>query len=268
MLKYGLSFAALLAAHPALAQEDDQQIIVTAAGIAQPRDEVGQAVTVIDAETIQRRQPIDVVDLLATTPGVRFSRTGTIGSATGVSLRGAETTQTLVLIDGVKVNDPSGIGDAYDFGPLLTGNIRRIEILRGSNSVVYGSQAIGGVVNLMTAVPVDGFAANASAEHGYSDTWSAKADVSGSSGIAAGGIGATTFTTAALNAMADSLLDRNMATGTDSGTEAIRTARQSLRVLRNKVDAGLGIVYKEDDTTVAYSKSITTDPAADPIVEG
>src|SRR3990167_5442196 len=138
-----LSLTLLTAATPAFAQSDDM-IVVTASGIEQSRDEVGQAITIIDADTIATRQSVDIVDLLATTPGVRFSRTGSMGSAAGISLRGAETTQTLVLIDGVKVNDPSGIGDGYDFGHLLTGNINRIEVLRGSNSVVHGSQAIGG----------------------------------------------------------------------------------------------------------------------------
>ncbi|MFD1105975.1 TonB-dependent receptor plug domain-containing protein [Sphingobium olei] len=200
MIKWGISLAALLIAAPALAQDDE--IVVTASGIEQPRDEVGQAITVIDADTIKTRQAIDVVDLLATTPGVRFNRTGSVGSATGVSLRGAETTQTLVLIDGVKVNDPSGIGDGYDFGPLLTGNIRRIEVLRGSNSVVYGSQAIGGVVNIMTGAPLEGFGANASAEYGYSDTVNAKADVSATSGIASGGVGAAYFRTDGISSAA------------------------------------------------------------------
>lgn len=202
MLKYGLSLVALMAANSAFAQTDDE-IVVTAAGIEQSRDEVGQAITIIDADTIKTRQAIDVVDLLATTPGVRFNRNGTVGAQTGVSLRGAETTQTLVLIDGVKVNDPSGIGDGYDFGPLLTGNIRRIEILRGSNSVVHGSQAIGGVVNIMTGVPADGFGANASAEYGYADTFSAKADVSGTAGIASGGIGAAYFRTDGISSAAN-----------------------------------------------------------------
>jgi vitamin B12 transporter len=202
MLKYGLSLAALIAANPAFAQADDD-IVVTAAGIEQSRDEVGQAITVIDADTIRTRQAIDVVDLLATTPGVRFNRNGTVGAQTGVSLRGAETTQTLVLIDGVKVNDPSGIGDGYDFGPLLTGNIRRIEVLRGSNSVVHGSQAIGGVVNIMTGVPAEGFGANASAEYGYADTFSAKADVSGTAGIASGGVGAAYFRTDGISSAAN-----------------------------------------------------------------
>ncbi len=213
MLKTGISLVALIAATPVWAQDD--AIVVTATGIAQSRDEVGQAITVIDAETIKTRQAIDVVDLLATTPGVRFNRNGSTGGVTGVSLRGAETTQTLVLIDGVKVNDPSGIGDGYDFGPLLTGNIKRIEILRGSNSVVHGSQAIGGVVNVMTGVPAEGFGANASVDYGYSDTLSAKADVSGTSGIAAGGIGAAYFRTDGISSAAG---------GTErDGTENIAT---------------------------------------------
>ena len=198
MLKYSsISLLALVAATPVAAQEirNSDDIVVTASGIAQSRDEVGQAITVIDAETIERRQTTDVVDMLATTPGVRFSRTGSTGSVAGISIRGAETTQTLVLIDGVKINDPSGIGDGYDFGHLLTGNISRIEVLRGSNSVVHGSQAIGGVVSLMTATPAEGFAANAAAEYGYSDTLNAKADMSATAGPVSGGIGGAYFRT-------------------------------------------------------------------------
>ena len=204
MLKFAtISLLALATATPALAETSDSDaIVVTASGIEQSRDEVGQAITVIDAATIEKRQSVDVVDLLATTPGVRFNRTGGTGSVAGVSLRGAETTQTLVLIDGAKVNDPSGIGDGYDFGHLLTGNISRIEVLRGSNSVVHGSQAIGGVVSLMTATPTDGFAANASADYGYSETLTAKADVSGTAGRVSGGIGGAYFRTDGISSAA------------------------------------------------------------------
>lgn len=205
MLKHtAISLIALSAGTPAFAQTSSlaDDIVVTASGIEQPRDEVGQAITVIDAETIEKRQTIDVIDLLATTPGVRVNRAGGTGSAASVSLRGAETTQTLVLIDGVKVNDPSGIGDGYDFGHLLTANIDRIEVLRGSNSVVHGSQAIGGVVSLTTAIPVDGFAGKASAEYGYSDTLNAKADVSGTAGRVSGGIGAAWFRTDGISSAA------------------------------------------------------------------
>ncbi|MFW2828611.1 TonB-dependent receptor plug domain-containing protein [Sphingomonas sp. ID0503] len=196
MLKFGsASLIALAIASPAFAQSSDDDIVVTATGIAQSIDEVGQAITVLDANTINTRQNINVADLLLTTPGVRFNRSGSNG-AVGLSLRGAEVTQTLVLIDGVKVNDPSGIGDQFDFGNLLIGNLRRVEVLRGSNSLPYGSQAIGGVVNVMTATPpTDGLAADASAEYGYSDTVNAKADVSGGSGIVSGGAGIAYFDT-------------------------------------------------------------------------
>ncbi|ODP37983.1 TonB-dependent receptor plug domain-containing protein [Sphingomonas turrisvirgatae] len=203
-MKTVVSLFALAAAAPALAQitapDDRDDIVVTANGIAQPQDQVGQAITVIDAQTIDTRQAVDVVDLLATTPGIRFNRNGPVGGPTGVSIRGAETSQTLVLLDGVKINDPAGIGEAYNFGPLLTGNIRRIEVLRGSNSVVHGSQAIGGVVNVMTAAPDAGFGANASGEYGSFETIALKGDVSGRTGIAAGGIGASWFRTDGISA--------------------------------------------------------------------
>ncbi|MBK7283112.1 MAG: TonB-dependent receptor [Sphingomonadales bacterium] len=68
-------------------------------------------------------------------------------------MRGGESSQTLVLIDGVRINDPSSPNAAFDFGSLLTGNINRVEILRGPNSVIWGSQAIGGVVNVRTEEP-------------------------------------------------------------------------------------------------------------------
>ena len=207
MLKFAtISLLTLAIATPAFAETADSErgdeIVVTASGIEQSRDEVGQAITIIDTDTIERRQTVDIVDLLATTPGVRFNRSGSTGSVASVSLRGAETTQTLVLIDGVKVNDPSGIGDGYDFGHLLTGNISRIEVLRGSNSVVHGSQAIGGVVSLTTATPAEGFAANASAEYGYSDSLNAKADVSGTAGAVSGGIGGAYFRTDGISSAA------------------------------------------------------------------
>ena len=199
MIKTGISLLALLAATPALA-EDANEIIVTALGIEQPTDEVGQAVTVIDDKTIETRQNVSVADLLITTPGVRVNRADAVGGVTGVSIRGAETTQTLVLLDGVKINNPSIIGDAYDFGNLLTGNIRRIEILRGSNSVVYGSQAIGGVVNIMSADPGEGFGGTASVDYGHADTLNAKANVSGSSGMASGSAGVAYFRTDGISA--------------------------------------------------------------------
>jgi len=162
-------------ARPALAADapgDDpaDDIVVTANRSPSPRAETGQAVTVIDASTIRTRQTAVLTDLLRTTPGVTVTRNGTIGATTGLSVRGAESEQTLVLIDGVRINDPSSPGGGANLGPILTGNIRRIELLRGPNSVIWGSQAIGGVLSIETEPPGEAPALRVRAEGGYAAT--------------------------------------------------------------------------------------------------
>ncbi|MEY2926143.1 MAG: hypothetical protein RL367_620 [Pseudomonadota bacterium] len=141
-------------------------LVVTATRSEQFPEFIGLAVTKISAEEIERRQTISVSDLLATTPGVTVSRNGGLGGFSAVRIRGAEGEQTLTLIDGVRVNDPSSPGGGFDFGNLLVGNIARIEVLRGPNSVPWGSQAIGGVVNLVSAAPNQAFEGAVRAEYG------------------------------------------------------------------------------------------------------
>ncbi len=147
-----------------------KDIIVTAVGATQFPEQNGQLVTRITQHQIESRQSVSIADLLATTPGVTVSRNGGPGKATAVRIRGAEDSQTLTLIDGVRVNDPSSPGGAFDFGNLLSGNIVRIEVLRGANSVPWGSQAIGGVVNITTAVPADYLSGTARAEYGFKNS--------------------------------------------------------------------------------------------------
>jgi len=157
----------------------DSEIVVVAVLLHACRDESGQAISIISSDLIDRSQSTDVAGLLASAiPSVRFNVTGSAGGVTGVSLRGAETTQTLVLIDGVRINDPATIGNQVDFGNLLTANIRRIEVLRGSNAVAFGADAIGGIVNLSTGEALaDGVSGRVSAEYGYAETRKAKASV-------------------------------------------------------------------------------------------
>ena len=134
----------------------------------------------VEEEEIVNRQPSEVLDILRTVPGVTFNRNGGIGTNTGVSIRGAESDQTVVLIDGVKLNDPSSTGGGFNFGPALTGNIARVEVVRGSQSVLYGSQAIGGVVNLITREPTEELGVFARAEYGERDTAELVGNVSAS----------------------------------------------------------------------------------------
>lgn len=178
-------------------------IIVTATGIAQTAATSGQSVSVIDAATIDRRQLPDVAGLLATLPGVRVNRSGALGGVTGVSIRGAETTQTLVLIDGVKANDPSGIGDLFDFGNLMTGNIRHIEVLRGTNAVAHGSQAIGGVVAVFSETPADGFSATAAGSGGYRNSWTGRAEAGYGSNAVRAAIGVAGLRTDGISAASE-----------------------------------------------------------------
>ncbi|WP_375420767.1 TonB-dependent receptor plug domain-containing protein [uncultured Sphingomonas sp.] len=180
-MKY-LFLPAVLIAGAASAQtlpDDETDVVVTATRVEQAAAEVGQAVTVIKRDEIERRQTTMVADLLATTPGVTVTRNGGLGGVTGVRIRGAEADQTLVVIDGVRVNDPSSPGGAFDFANLLSSSVERIEVVRGPNSVPWGSQAIGGVVNIITAQAREGLQARASAEYGYADTAFANAGISG-----------------------------------------------------------------------------------------
>lgn len=185
--------AAAIALLPVSAFAQDATIIVTATGVAQKPVETGQAITVIDRSLIEKRQTTAVSDLLSTTPGVTVSRNGGLGQPTSVRIRGAEGDQTLVLLDGVRMNDPSAVGGGFDFGNLLSGNIDRIEVLRGPNSVPWGSQALGGVVNIVTARPTEGFGAALDAEYGYSNSKKLTARVYGGTGAVRASLGGAYF---------------------------------------------------------------------------
>lgn len=196
-MTYFKIFAAAFALLPAAAFAQDDasktsraEIIVTAIGSEQAAETTGQAITRIDRQTIERRQTSVVSDLLSTTPGVTVSRNGGPGQPTTLRIRGAEGDQTLVVIDGVRANDVSAVGGGFDFGNLLIGNIDRIEVLRGPNSVPWGSQALGGVVNLVTARPTERLEARIEGEYGSRDSRRLVGNVSGRVGPVRATLGA------------------------------------------------------------------------------
>jgi vitamin B12 transporter len=183
-----LAAASLLAAAPVFAAEAlDQQasapdvagragatavedVIVTANRSAQPIERVGASVAVLTQAAIEARQTTAVAELLAQTPGVSYSRNGGVGAANSLYVRGAEGHHTVVLIDGVKLNDPSSTQGGFNFGNLLVGDAARIEVLRGAQSTLWGSQAIGGVVNIVTTEPTEAFQGGLDAEAGARGT--------------------------------------------------------------------------------------------------
>ncbi|MFZ3485435.1 TonB-dependent receptor plug domain-containing protein [Sphingomonas sp. 3-13AW] len=202
----------LLFSLPAVAQEaslpdvatapESSDIIVTANRTPTASDRIAAAVTVIDKEAIDQAQDLSVANLLLRSPGVTLSSNGGYGTATSVRIRGAEGDQTVVVIDGVKLNDPSSTGGGYNFANLLVGDASRIEVLRGVQSILWGSQALGGVVNVVTPLPTSKLEGSFDVEGGSRDTVSARAAVGGSTGPLAWRVGGQTFTTDGISAVA------------------------------------------------------------------
>ena len=161
--------ASLLCVPGAFAESPVDQIIVTGARAPISAGDVGSAVTILTREDIQHRQARYVSDLLRAVPGFAVSHSGVLGSQTQVRVRGSEANQVLVLIDGVRANDPA-TGDEFRWEHLATANIDRIEIVRGPQSAVWGSDAIGGVVHIITRSGNDARGFNGYLETGSEDT--------------------------------------------------------------------------------------------------
>ncbi len=167
-----------------------ETVVVTANRSPRPIDQVGQQVTVLTLPQIRLDQETSVADILARTPGVVVTRNGGPGQTTSLNIRGADSDHTLVLIDGVKVNDPSSVGTGYDFANLTTGDISRIEVLRGPQSTLYGSEAIGGVVNVITSEATRPLEGDVQAEGGSYGTAYVNGGIGGRQGPATFRLGA------------------------------------------------------------------------------
>ncbi|MCR9278259.1 MAG: TonB-dependent receptor [Pseudomonadaceae bacterium] len=141
-----------------------EEVFVSAAFVPTPRGIAGSAVSTFDATDINNRGTVFASDLLREAPGLSINRSGPVGAVTQARIRGAEGNHTLVLIDGIEVNDPA-FGSEFDFSSLTTGSLQRIEVLRGPQSALYGSDAIGGVISITTprvsAAPRGNFVAEA-----------------------------------------------------------------------------------------------------------
>jgi len=142
------SFFALAVLSPALAADPD--LVITPNRTETPIARAGSAVTIIAGDEIERMRAQSFVDVLRNVPGLDIYQNGGLGTQSTVSLRGSRDGQTLVMIDGIRVGDPSSTSGAVDLGQFALHNIERIEILRGPQSALYGSDAMGGVINIIT----------------------------------------------------------------------------------------------------------------------
>jgi len=156
------------------------ETVVTATRTPQPLSDLVADVTVIDRETIETSGATGLADVLARVPGIEISRNGGPGTTTSVFLRGAESRFTAVYIDGVRIDSQSTGGAAWESVPLA--QIDRIEVLRGPAGAVYGSDAMGGVVQIFTKRGEQGVAPYVGVGIGSHRTTKVEAGVSGASG--------------------------------------------------------------------------------------
>jgi vitamin B12 transporter len=216
---------AALSASPVHAEDaPDASIVVTAfrAPVSQERNSA--SVTVLDERAIIDAQPIAVTDMLQRTPGISISRNGGYGTATSLRIRGADAGQTVMVIDGMRLSDPSSTAGGYAFSNLMLDDIERIEILRGPQSIMWGSDAIGGVVNAVTRTPEKPLEGSIAVEAGTHETVSARAGVGGTTETLDWRLAASTFTTDGISARSNGTEDDGYTRHAASGTVTVRIA--------------------------------------------
>src|SRR2546426_7210050 len=173
----------LVAPRAAYAQEPKKldPVIVTATKTETPAEQLGASVSVVTEDDFKTYHYETVEDALRTVPGVEIRRSGSLGKTTSVSIRGANANQVQVLVDGVRVKSPtSGQADLSDMSPDL---IERIEVIRGPQSTLYGADAIGGVINIITKKGKGPLSGSVQQEAGKYDTYESRASFGGSVGI-------------------------------------------------------------------------------------
>ena len=177
---YSVGFHAAIP--PARAQEpiELEGVVITADRFAESAEKVGSAVTVIGRDQIEASRAENVAELLETVPGLNVNQSGGVGGTSNIYIRGADPDHTQVLIDGVRVNDAAQASGEFDFSVFTLGNVERIEVLRGPQSGLYGSDAIGGVINIITRKGDGPLQGTVETEGGSYNTHAERIAVSGS----------------------------------------------------------------------------------------
>ena len=168
----------------AAAQGDEtpETVVVTATRIPTPEAKIASSITVITAKDIAAKQQQTLPDVLADAPGLNIVQSGGPGGQTSVFMRGTDSNHVKVLVDGIDVSDPSSPTGTFDFGQFLTQDIARVEILRGPQSGLYGSDAIGGVINIITKSGSGPLQLTGDIEGGSFDTFNQSGTASGQEG--------------------------------------------------------------------------------------
>lgn len=200
------------------------RIVVSALRTPVAADRVADSVTLLDEAQIVAAQPIALTDMLLRTPGISISRNGGYGTTTSLRIRGADAGQSVMVIDGMRLSDASSTAGGYGFANMFVDDAERIEILRGPQSILWGSDAIGGVVNVRTRRPTEPLEGSFAVEAGTHDTVSARAGVGGTSEAVDWRLSASRFTTDGISARSNGTEDDGYQRSAASGTLTFRVA--------------------------------------------
>jgi vitamin B12 transporter len=187
------------------AKPKEQDVVITASRLDESPRDVASDVSTITGGDLKNAQQRMVEAALRELPALDVNRSGGPGGLTSVFMRGAASSQTLVLIDGVIVNDPISSDRGFDFANLTTDNVERIEVVRGPQSVLYGSDAMGGVINVITRRGEGDPHALFTLEGGSMATYRGSIGVSGSSSLVSYSFGASHYQTAGIPAVASTV---------------------------------------------------------------
>lgn len=222
-------------------------VVVTATRTEEPLESATNSVSVVTEQDMAERQTPTVTEALRDVPGVDVVQPGSVGTASSVFIRGAESDQTLFLVDGVKVNSPMLGG--FNLGNITTDNLGRIEVLRGAGGTLYGSDAIGGVVDLITKKGEGPPHLTVSAAGGNIGTTAESAAASGQSGIVAYSTSIAYLTTAGFRPINDDFsvlthTGRVDVTPIEHGTFRTfwRVANSSLGLANNNIGSGIDLL--------------------------
>ncbi len=215
-------------------------VLVNGSRLGQTQAEIGTSVSIIDADDLKALDFDFALDAIASAPGVTINQNGAFGGAASVRIRGASTGQTLTLIDGVPVGDPSVTDGSFNYAYLDTSDIERIEVLKGPQSVLWGSDAIGGVVSIITKTPEPGFSGTAFAEYGSFNTVRAGASVGNASDL-----GDFRLSLSGISSDGISKADEKNGNTEDDGYEAFTASAKGGLNLSNKARLDASLLWND-----------------------
>lgn len=256
-----LTVTSLALSSPLRAQDPDpveiDGLVITATPVPVERSALGASVSILDGDELRLRGITRVVDALRGVPGVVVARNGSFGAVTSVFFRGAESDHVQVLVDGVQVNQPGG---AFDFASLGVDEVERIEVVRGSGSALYGSDAVAGVIQIITRRGGAAPTGSATVRGGSFGRLDGSVSVNGGGSSASYGVTVSRLTTDGILAF-NNRLEQTVVSGqarirVDESTRARIAARMSDRTYGFPTDGSGAVVDRNqqtfgDETTLA-----------------